>query len=100
MPDPFAPPAAPINTPPSPVPACPKCTNTTATKVNFNWWGGALGPRLFHVVRCDRCRTQFNGKTGGSLTTTIIVYQLIAFAVVGGAIYLGWDTIRPMLFPR
>jgi len=101
MADPFVPPVAPINAPPPCVPACPKCGNAASTKVGFNWCGGAVGPRLFHVVRCDSCRTQFNGKTGGSLTTTIIVYQVIVFAFLGAALYLGWNnTLRPLLFPR
>ena len=60
---------------------CPKCKNTTATKVRFTWWGGALGPKLFNVVQCTQCRNRFNGKTGGSLTNVIIVYQLVAFVV-------------------
>ena len=45
------------------------------SKVGFTWWGGALGPKLFSVVRCGGCKAQYNGKTGSSLTKTIIVYQ-------------------------
>jgi predicted RNA-binding Zn-ribbon protein involved in translation (DUF1610 family) len=66
---------------------CPNCGGQQSSKVSFNWWGGALGPKLFNVVRCDGCRTQYNGKTGGRLTKTIIVYQLVAFAI-GVAIWL------------
>ncbi len=62
---------------------CPKCGFNAASKVGFNWWGGALGPRLFHVVKCNRCAAQYNGKTGGTLTTVIIVYQLVAIVVFG-----------------
>jgi hypothetical protein len=64
---------------------CPKCGAMSASKVNYNWWGGALGPRLFHVVKCGLCGAQYNGKTGGKLTRVIIVYQLVAivmFAIV------------------
>ncbi len=68
--------------------ACPKCQGPAVTKVKFTWWGGALGPKLFNVVRCGGCSTQYNGKTGGSLTKTIIVYQAIAIAVFGSLTYL------------
>jgi hypothetical protein len=61
--------------------------------VGFNWWGGALGPRLFHVVRCDQCRAQYNGRTGGSLTKVIIVYQGIAL-VVAVALFGLWASWR------
>jgi hypothetical protein len=79
----YQPPQAPIDVPPQgdAVAPCFKCKNTTATKVRFTWWGGALGPRLFNVVQCSRCGTRFNGKTGGSLTNVIIIYQAIAFGV-------------------
>jgi hypothetical protein len=66
---------------------CPSCQNTSATKVKFTWWGGAVGPALFHVVQCTRCRTRFNGKTGGSLRNVIIVYQLVGVAIAGLVLY-------------
>jgi hypothetical protein len=68
--------------------ACPKCQGPAVAKVKFTWWGGALGPKLFNVVRCGGCNRQYNGKTGASLTTTIIVYQVIAVAVFGTLTYL------------
>jgi hypothetical protein len=79
----YEPPKAPTDVPPpgDQVAPCFNCKNTTATKVRFTWWGGALGPKLFNVVQCTKCRTRFNGKTGGSLTNVIIVYQAIAFVV-------------------
>lgn len=61
--------------------ACPKCGARSASKVSYNWWGGALGPRLFHVVKCHQCNTQYNGKTGGKLTRVIIVYQVVAIVM-------------------
>jgi hypothetical protein len=84
--DAYKPPKANIDAPTGGVPArpCPKCGNTQATKVGFTWWGGALGPKLFSVVKCRQCRVQYNGKTGASLTGVIIVYQLIALVVFGG----------------
>ena len=91
--DPYLPPAAPIDPALPAVPKCPKCGNTGAKKVNFTFWGGALGPKLFHVVRCDSCRVQYNGKTGGSLTTTIILYQVVVF-VIAGAVVGGFLALR------
>jgi hypothetical protein len=85
--NPYQPPSAPVDGPnPAGLPgSCPKCGNAVATKVGFTWWGGALGPRIFNVVRCTQCRAQYNGKTGGSLTKVIILYQVVALVLVGGA---------------
>jgi len=60
---------------------CPNCKQADASKVGFTWWGGILGPRLLNVVRCLHCGTQYNGRTGGTLTTGIIVYSVIAIAI-------------------
>jgi hypothetical protein len=68
--------------------ACPKCQGPAAARVKFTWWGGALGPKLFNVVRCGGCQTQYNGKTGGKLTKTIAVYQVVALAFFGTLTYL------------
>jgi hypothetical protein len=64
--------------------SCPQCGGGSTSKVTFSWWGGLLGPKLFHVVKCLRCGTQYNGKTGGRLNTVITVYLLVAFAAFGG----------------
>jgi transposase-like protein len=89
MVDPYLPPSAPIDST-SPAAAgtvrCPKCGSTASTKVNYTFWGGALGPRLFHVVRCDGCRTQYNGQTGAALTRVIILYQVVVFAIAGAVL--------------
>jgi len=72
---------------------CPKCESTTATKVKFTWWGGALGPNMFTHVKCQNCGTEYNGKTGKSNQTNILIYFLagfvIAFCVCGGLAALG-----------
>jgi hypothetical protein len=71
---------------------CPYCGTFSASKVGFNWWGGALGPRLFHVVQCRQCHKQYNGRSGGKLVKVIIGYQLVALLVlvlVGVALALG-----------
>jgi hypothetical protein len=77
--------------------ACPKCQGPAVAKVKFTWWGGALGPKLFNVVRCGGCNGQYNGKTGGSLTRTIIVYQVVAVAFFGTLTYLFLTRYLPQL---
>jgi hypothetical protein len=66
---------------------CPNCgCRGRATLVSFTWWGGVLGPRLFTHVRCNRCGTCYNGKTGEYNTTRIGIYvgvsSFIAIALV------------------
>lgn len=61
---------------------CPNCGSTSATKVGFTWWGGALGPVLFTHVKCNNCKTEYNGKTGKSNQNSIIVYSVVMFAMV------------------
>jgi hypothetical protein len=83
MADPYLPPTAPLDPALPAVAKCPKCGGISATKVNFTFWGGALGPRLFHVVRCGGCRSQYNGRTGASLTGVIVLYQVVVIAIAG-----------------
>jgi hypothetical protein len=61
---------------------CPKCQNPTATPVKFTWWGGLLGPKLFSVVQCARCTTQYSSKTGKTMTRVIILYQGVIFVAI------------------
>ena len=61
---------------------CPHCQNTQASPVRYTWWGGVLGPKMLTHVKCGRCGTAYNGKTGGSNSTAIAVYL-----VVGGLIF-------------
>lgn len=67
---------------------CPKCGETSAKKVSYTWWGGALGPALFTHVKCQTCGTQYNGKTGTSNQRNILLYFLgsfvLAFCICGG----------------
>lgn len=67
---------------------CPSCQNTVAKKISFTWWGGAVGPRLFTHVKCNRCGNQYNGKTGRSNATAITIYVVVG-VMVGLAIGLG-----------
>ena len=60
---------------------CPKCGDTSAEKVKYTWWGGMLGPRLFNIVKCNNCGTSYNGKTGQSSTTAIVIYTVVGLAL-------------------
>ena len=60
---------------------CPYCGNYDATRVTFTWWGGLLGPKLLHHVKCRRCNKCFNRRTGTSNTTAIVVYIAISGVV-------------------
>ena len=67
---------------------CPNCGQINAEKVKYTWWGGALGPSLMSHVKCQNCGTQYNGKTGKSNQTNIILYfavlAVVAFCACGG----------------
>jgi transposase-like protein len=71
---------------------CPNCGQSNAKKVGFTWWGGALGPNMITHVKCQNCGTEYNGKTGKSNQTNILIYFLvtfvIAFCVCGGLAFL------------
>jgi len=43
---------------------------------------------MFSVVQCVQCKSRFNGKTGGTLTGTIIIYQAVVLAIVALALWL------------
>ena len=61
---------------------CPKCGSTDAKKVSFTWWGGALGPRLFNLVKCNSCGTEYNGKTGKLNQQNMIIYLIVSLLIV------------------
>jgi len=61
--------------------ACPNCGQSNATPVRYTWWGGAIGPKMMSHVKCQNCNTQYNGKTGKSNTQSIIIYNLVVFAI-------------------
>ena len=67
---------------------CPNCSSTRASLVGFTWWGGILGSRLLTHVQCPDCGTAYNGKTGESNTTGIIIYSLVAGALAFGLVIL------------
>lgn len=61
---------------------CPNCGQSNAKKVGYTWWGGALGPNMFTHVKCQNCGTAYNGKTGKSNQTNIILYVVISSVLV------------------
>jgi C4-type Zn-finger protein len=66
---------------------CPKCGSPLITLVKYTWWGGMLGPKMFHHTKCEMCKYRFNSKTRQSNTTAIIIYSLILFIAAFGAYY-------------
>ena len=70
---------------------CPNCRQQSAKKVSWTLWGGALGPWMFNHVKCNACRSTFNGKTGRSNTTAIVIYLVVSLVlgvVIFGALSL------------
>lgn len=61
---------------------CPACQSRTAQRLNFSWWGGALGPRLLTHVKCGGCGVTYNGKTGRSNNTAIAIYVVVVNVLV------------------
>jgi hypothetical protein len=56
---------------------CPRCTRPDPEEVKFTWWGGVIGPRLLKHVKCSGCGLTYNGKSGQSNTTNIVIYSVI-----------------------
>jgi hypothetical protein len=72
---------------------CPQCKGTNVRAPKFTWWGGLLGPKVFHHRVCDSCGFAFNAKTGRSNKRAVAIYAGagIALGVViglGGVFYM------------
>lgn len=65
---------------------CPGCGNTWASKIGFTWWGGVVGPAILSHVKCARCGNAYNGKTGRSNATAIVIYTVVC-GLIGVAIF-------------
>jgi hypothetical protein len=65
---------------------CPRCGSVAKKPVTFTWWGGLVGPKLFHHVKCLGCGYAYNGKTGKSNNKAIAIYTIVAFVVVIGLV--------------
>jgi hypothetical protein len=67
---------------------CPKCGSDKHKTPSFTLWGGAIGQRIISHVKCQKCGTGFNSKTGESNLRNIILYQAVIFAIVFGIYFL------------
>jgi transposase-like protein len=61
---------------------CPSCGSTNVKRIGYTWWGGALGPRLLNHVKCQSCGKTYNGKTGKSNLTNILIYSAVIVVIV------------------
>jgi hypothetical protein len=64
--------------------ACPRCMRPDPEQVKFTWWGGVIGPKMFKHVKCRQCGLAYNGKTGQSNTTNIVIYSIVVFVIFLG----------------
>ncbi len=60
---------------------CPQCGQVAGKRVKFAWWGGAIGPAIMSLTKCQACGYQFNAKTGKPTKNAIIAYNVIAYAI-------------------
>jgi len=60
---------------------CPKCSSESIKRVKWTWWGGVLGPALINSTKCESCGHTFNGNTGKSNTTAIVVYSIVLIVI-------------------
>lgn len=76
--------------------ACPSCQSANVKRMSFTWWGGAIGPRILHHVKCGDCSHTYNGRSGQSNTKGIIIYSAVVMTIflpVGylyGKAFLRW----------
>ena len=70
---------------------CPECgAPGDATRLHYTWWGGFIGPLIICHVRCNQCGTAYNGKTGKSNMTAIILWIVIPLVLgLGAMIFFG-----------
>ena len=57
---------------------CPQCGEAAGKRVRYTWWGGAIGPALMSLTRCQACGYQFNSNTGKSTKRAILIYNVVA----------------------
>ena len=101
LPPPLPQPLPPLpDVPPSPLNyqgvgsiGCPRCCCPYAQPVSFTWWGGLLGPKLLHHVRCTSCGFGYNSKTGRPNTVGIVLYTIVS-AVLGIAVFAAFLWMR------
>ena len=67
---------------------CPHCQKTDPEEIKFTWWGGVLGPKMFHHVRCLQCGKTYNLKTGKSNDVAIMIYTVVGLILGIGIMLL------------
>jgi len=72
---------------------CPKCGSPESKPVSFTWWGGVVGPKILHHVKCLGCGQAYNGKSGKLNTTAIIIWNVVIFGLAF-VIFFGIGLIR------
>jgi hypothetical protein len=73
---------------------CPRCTRPSPEKVKFTWWGGLLGPSMLSHVKCNGCGLAYNGKSGQSNDTNIVIYIIVSSVIVFGILTLIFFGLR------
>ena len=66
---------------------CPQCGSSNVSAVKYTWWGGVIGPRMFHHTKCGSCNYRYNSKTLKSNTTAIVIYSVVLFAIVFAVVF-------------
>lgn len=67
---------------------CPQCGSNAVEPVKYTWWGGWLGPKLFHHTKCLDCNCRFNSKTRKSNTLAIVIYSIVFFLIAFAVFFL------------
>ena len=67
---------------------CPYCSCTDPQEIKFTWWGGLLGPKMLHHVKCMQCGKAYNSKTGRSNARAITIYVIVSSIIVIGLLVL------------
>lgn len=61
---------------------CHKCGSGQADRIKFTWWGGVVGPKLFHHVKCRGCGEGIDARTGQSNAKKIRIYIAVSWGIV------------------
>ena len=56
---------------------CPYCGSRNHSNISWTLWGGAIGPKILHHVKCIDCKKNYNGKTGQPNTKGIVIYTVV-----------------------
>jgi hypothetical protein len=68
---------------------CYNCGADAGSRVTWTFWGGIIGPALISHVRCGRCGTTYNGRSGKSNNTAILIYILVTLGISFAIIIAG-----------